>query len=160
MEKLPSSKIILFFLFLGIFSGLLIDKTDTIVGLNFYNTFDLIGQIFLNSLKMIVIPLIMSSLIYNISSFRNANDISSLGIKTISFYLFTSFVAIFTGIFIVNIIDPGLINGSGAANILGLKSDQSIDLIVESQNNYSLKSYKQLDSLKNSKKLDYNIDIA
>ena len=141
MEKLPSSKIILFFLFLGIFSGLILDKSYTILGLNFYNTFDLIGQIFINSLKMIVIPLIMSSLIYNISSFRTVNDISSLGIKTISFYLFTSFVAILTGIFIVNIIDPGLINGSGAANILGLKSSQNIDLIVESQNNYSLKSF-------------------
>ena len=141
MEKLPSSKIILFFLFLGIFSGLILDKSYTILGLNFYNTFDLIGQIFINSLKMIVIPLIMSSLIYNISSFKTVNDISSLGIKTISFYLFTSFVAILTGIFIVNIIDPGLINGSGAANILGLKSSQNIDLIVESQNNYSLKSF-------------------
>jgi len=31
---------------------------------------------------------------------------------------------------------------------------------LDVNNNYSLKSYKQLDSLKNSKKLDYNIDIA
>ena len=122
MEKIPSSKIIFIFLFLGFMTGLLIDIEDNFLGINIYNLLNLMGQIFLNSLKMIVVPLIMSSLIYNISSFSSTNDLSNIGIKTIVFYLVTSFSAIIIGITVVNIIEPGLINGSGAANIVGLSA--------------------------------------
>jgi Na+/H+-dicarboxylate symporter len=68
-------------------TGLLIDVDDNFLGLNLYNFFSIIGEIFLNSLKMIVVPLIMSSLIYNVSSFSNANDLSNLGIKTIAYFI-------------------------------------------------------------------------
>ena len=120
MERLPSSKVILIFLFLGIVSGLYFEKSDSLLGFNFYYFFDLVGLIFLNSLKMIVIPLIMSSLIYNISSFNSVNSLSGLGIKTVAFYLCTSVIAILIGILVVNTIQPGILNGSGAANIIGL----------------------------------------
>jgi Na+/H+-dicarboxylate symporter len=99
------------------------------------------GQIFLNSLKMIVVPLIMSSLIYNISSFSSTNDLSNLGIKTIVFYLVTSFSAVIIGITVVNIVQPGLINGVGAANIVGLSTDYNISEFVNSQDSYSLNSF-------------------
>ena len=141
MEKLPSSKLILIFLFLGFLTGLFLDTNDKILGLNLYNSFNLIGLLFLNSLKMIVVPLIMSSLIYNISSFANANDLSTLGIKTIVFYIVTSLVAIIIGITVVNIIEPGLLNGSGAASIVGLNSDQNITSIISDKDSYSLDSF-------------------
>ena len=141
MEKLPSSKLILIFLFLGFLTGLFLDTNDKILGLNLYNSFNLIGLLFLNSLKMIVVPLIMSSLIYNISSFANANDLSTLGIKTIVFYIVTSLVAIIIGITVVNIIEPGLLNGSGAASIVGLNSDQNITSIISNKDSYSLDSF-------------------
>ena len=104
MEKLPSSKLIFSFLFLGFLTGLLLDKSQNFLGFYFYDIFDLFGTIFINSLKMIVVPLIMSSLIFNISSFTSTKDISGLGIKTIIFYVITSFVAITIGIFVVNLI--------------------------------------------------------
>ena len=130
MEKTPSSKIIFTFLFLGFFAGLIVNIEDNFLGINLYNIFDLVGQIFLNSLKMIVVPLIMSSLIHNISSFTSTNDLSNLGIKTIAFYLVTSFSAIIIGITVVNIIEPGLINGVGAANIVGLSANYNINDII------------------------------
>lgn len=141
MEKTPSSKIIFVFLFLGFLVGLFINVEDNFLGINLYNLLDLIGQIFLNSLKMIVVPLIMSSLIYNISSFSSTNDLSNLGIKTIAFYLVTSFSAIIIGIFVVNFIEPGLINGTGAANIVGLSANSDISKIISSQDSYSLNSF-------------------
>ena len=109
MERLPSSKFILAFLVLGFATGFFLEKSDSFFGINFYNLLDLLSQLFLNSLKMIVIPLIMSSLIHTISSFSRLNEFSNLGFKTILFYLFTSFVAILTGITLVNIIEPGII---------------------------------------------------
>ena len=141
MEKIPSSKIIFIFLFLGFLTGLLIDVDDNFLGLNLYNFFSIIGEIFLNSLKMIVVPLIMSSLIYNVSSFSNTNDLSNLGIKTIAFYMATSFAAIIIGITVVNIIQPGLINGEGAANIVGLSTNHNISEIINSKDSYSLNSF-------------------
>ena len=51
MEKLPSSKLIFLFLFLGFFSGIYLDKNDSFLGFNYYNFFELFGSIFINSLK-------------------------------------------------------------------------------------------------------------
>ncbi len=107
MEKLPSSKVIFLFLFLGFLTGIYLEKSDMLFGINIYSFFDLFATIFLNSLKMIVVPLIMSSLIYNIASFSSSKDLSGLGLKSIIFYLCTSFMAIIIGIFIVNFIQPG-----------------------------------------------------
>ena len=141
MEKLPSSKLIFSFLFLGFLTGLLLDKSQNFLGFYFYDIFDLFGTIFINSLKMIVVPLIMSSLIFNISSFTSTKDISGLGIKTIIFYVITSFVAITIGIFVVNIIEPGVINGSGAASLIGLSSVNNLDELINTQDNYSVSSF-------------------
>jgi Na+/H+-dicarboxylate symporter len=99
------------------------------------------GSIFLNSLKMIVVPLIMSSLIYNISSFSNIKDFSNLGTKTIIFYLFTSLVAILIGISVVNIIQPGILNGNNAANLIGLDVNSNIALINNLSHDYSLSNF-------------------
>ena len=138
MEKLPSSKLIFLFLFLGFFSGIYLDKNDSFLGFNYYNFFELFGSIFINSLKMIVVPLIMSSLIFNIASFKSTNDLSGLGFKTILFYVFTSLAAITIGIFVVNIVQPGLFDGGGGAKILGLASSDNLNFMVNSQDNYSL----------------------
>ena len=141
MDKLPSSKFILFFLFLGFFVGIFLEKNDNFLGINFYNTFELIATIFINSLKMIVVPLIMSSLIYSISSFSSVNDISGIGFKAILFYLFSSFAAIIIGIFAVNLIQPGLVNGEGASNLVGLNSNIRLDTLINSQDSYSISSF-------------------
>jgi Na+/H+-dicarboxylate symporter len=141
MERLPSSKSIFTFLFLGLCIGLILDKTDSLLGINFYNFFSFIGLLFINSLKMIVIPLIMSSLIYNISSFSSANEISNIGAKAVIFYLITSFFAIIIGITVVNIIQPGILNGEGAAKLLGLGLNNNIDNIITNKENYSFKGF-------------------
>ena len=141
MEKLPSSKLIFSFLLLGFLTGLLLDKSQNFLGFYFYDIFDLFGTIFINSLKMIVVPLIMSSLIFNISSFASTKDISGLGVKTIIFYVITSFVAITIGIFVVNLIEPGVINGSGAASLIGLSSVNNLDELINTQDNYSVSSF-------------------
>ncbi len=141
MERLPSSKLILTFLVLGFIVGFFFNKSDSFLGINFYNLLDLFSQLFLNSLKMIVIPLIMSSLIHTISSFSSLNEFSNLGFKTFIFYLFTSFVAIITGITLVNIIEPGIINGSGGADLIGLVGENNLDILINSQENLSIKTF-------------------
>lgn len=65
------------------------------------------GTLFLRLLTMIIVPLIVSSIISGIANIGNADNLSRLGGKTIFYYLSTSLLAILTGLFFVNIIQPG-----------------------------------------------------
>ena len=83
------------------------------------------GVIFLRALKMIIIPLILSSLISGVTNIGGGESLGRLGLKTMSYYLLTSTFAIVTGLFFVNIIQPGL----GA----DLNFSQKVEGLVESQ---------------------------
>jgi Na+/H+-dicarboxylate symporter len=65
------------------------------------------GDIFLKALKMLIIPLILMSVIAGIANIGSAENLGRLGLKTGIYYLSTSLLAIFTGLFFVNIIKPG-----------------------------------------------------
>ena len=65
------------------------------------------GTIFINLLKLIAMPLIFFSLISGIGNLKDISRLSRMGLKTVSFYMFTTVMAISVGLFLVNIIDPG-----------------------------------------------------
>ena len=65
------------------------------------------GDLFLRALKMVIVPLILSSIISGIANIGNAENLGRLGLKTISYYIGTSTLAILTGLLFVNIIQPG-----------------------------------------------------
>lgn len=62
------------------------------------------GDLFLRALKMIIIPLIFSSIISGVTSMGTGENLGRLGLKTISYYLTTSIFAIVTGLILVNLI--------------------------------------------------------
>ena len=66
------------------------------------------GDIFLRALKMVIIPLILSSIISGVTSMGEGKNLGRLGFKTILYYLSTSTLAILTGLVIVNIVKPGI----------------------------------------------------
>jgi proton glutamate symport protein len=65
------------------------------------------GTIFINSLKLIAVPLILASLIKGVSDLKNIAQLSSMGGRTIGMYLFTTLVAVTIGLTIVNVVKPG-----------------------------------------------------
>lgn len=65
------------------------------------------GDVFLRALKMLIIPLILSSLISGIINIGSGSNLGRLGLKTIMYYVSTSLLAILTGQFLVNMIRPG-----------------------------------------------------
>ena len=75
MIKDHSVRIILISIILGFFVGNIIETKSI-----FYEIIDTIGIIFINSLKMIVVPLIMASLISSITSMKKSEKIAPLGI--------------------------------------------------------------------------------
>ncbi|HNV50869.1 MAG TPA: dicarboxylate/amino acid:cation symporter [Bacteroidales bacterium] len=82
------------------------------------------GEVFLRALKMIIIPLIFSSIVSGITNIGSAESIGRLGLKTIIYYILTSSFAILTGLVLVNILKPGV----GA----DLNLSQTVDLDVNS----------------------------
>lgn len=65
------------------------------------------GNIFINSLKLIAVPLILASLIKGVSDLKDISKLSKMGGRTISIYILTTVIAVSIGLVIVNIIKPG-----------------------------------------------------
>jgi proton glutamate symport protein len=65
------------------------------------------GTIFINSLKLIAVPLILASLIKGVSDLKNIAQLSNMGGRTIGLYLLTTLTAVTIGLSIVNLIKPG-----------------------------------------------------
>lgn len=71
---------------------------------NFVSPF---GTIFLNLLKLIAVPLVVSSLITGVASLSDTRKLSRIGMKTILLYIGTTAVAVSIGLILVNLLEPG-----------------------------------------------------
>jgi len=69
---------------------------------------DWIGEMFLDTLKMLVIPLIVSSMIVGITGLGDIRKVGKAGTITLIYFLSTSGIAVMAGIIVVNIMQPGL----------------------------------------------------
>ena len=65
------------------------------------------GTIFINSLKLIAMPLILASLIKGVSDLKDISKLSKIGGRTILIYLCTTVLAVLIGLVLVNTISPG-----------------------------------------------------
>ena len=65
------------------------------------------GNIFINALKLIAVPLILASLIKGISDLKDISKLSKMGLRTIVTYVITTVIAVSIGLTLVNLIEPG-----------------------------------------------------
>ena len=65
------------------------------------------GTVFMRALKMVIIPLIFSSIVSGVTNIGTGNRLGKLTFKTFFYYIFTSSIAIITGLFFINLIKPG-----------------------------------------------------
>ena len=80
--------------------------TTGIVGLCEYT-----GDLFMRALKMLIVPLIVTSVIAGITNLKGVKGFARLGGKTAAFYICSSAAAILIGLFMVNLLKPGLVDG-------------------------------------------------
>ena len=107
----------------AVFAGYLSGTEGKLLGVELYAVYVFIGALFMNALKMIIVPLIVSSIITGISGVGGSQGLGRLGGKTLLFYMTTSLLAILTGLIFVNILSPGIINGEPAREVLGLSEE-------------------------------------
>ena len=106
LKKIPLHTQIIIGLVLGLVFGLVVIKTS--ISPDF--TIDYIkpvGTIFINSLKMIAVPLVLASLIVGVSNLGDISKLSRIGGKTIVTYMITTVIAVSVGLLVVNIFTPG-----------------------------------------------------
>lgn len=90
----------------------------------------LVGSLFLNALKMIIVPLIVSAIISGLGAVSESASVGRMGLRTLCYYLGTGLIAILTGLVFVNLLTPGIIDGQPAGERLGL--DASTDSVLAS----------------------------
>jgi len=95
----------------------------TLFGVAYTSMFDYVGTIFLNALRMIIVPLIMSSIIVGVAGIGSGESLGSLGGKTLLFYATTTLAAILVGLFVINTIGPGYVDGEPARDLLALEAN-------------------------------------
>jgi Na+/H+-dicarboxylate symporter len=77
------------------------------------------GKIFMNALKLVMVPLIVSTVICGIMAICSQRDFGRLGAKTLGYYSLTGLLAVVTGLFFVNVIGPGKVSLETAQSIIG-----------------------------------------
>jgi Na+/H+-dicarboxylate symporter len=87
------------------------------------NAYRMIGTLFLNALRMITVPLVVTAVIGGIAQIGGGRDFGRLGAKTLVFYLATTTLAVLTGLLAVHFLQPGLVHGQPARDLIGLSAD-------------------------------------
>ncbi len=121
MKKLPAFHIqIAISMAAGIAVGLIFGKESSVAGISVITIYDFLGTLFLNGLKMLIVPLILSSIITGIAGMGKGSDLGRLGFLTVAYYALTSLVAILTGLVLVHLFHPGILHGKPVGHSLGL----------------------------------------
>ena len=150
MKSLPLHWKILIGMLLGIFFGFIMLQIEG--GTTFINAWiKPLGTIFVKLLKLIAVPLILASLIKGISDLKDISKFTSIGLKTIVVYVFTTIVAICIGLTLVNIFNPG--DGVSDATIAKLTSTYINDTSVQGK-------IAEASRQQNSGPLDFVVDMV
>lgn len=124
--RTPLHILILVAMALGIINGLIIrglypppGPIEGMVGVWFHGVATL-GDLFLRLLRMVIVPLVASSIIVGVAAAGDPKNMGRLGFKTFLYYTFSSTAAVFIGLFLTNAIQPGvgveLGQGAGGVN--------------------------------------------
>jgi Na+/H+-dicarboxylate symporter len=116
---------ILIALILAVIAGLVTGTEVGVFGITFFAMYDFVGELFLNALKMLIVPLVMSSIITGIAGIGSTSALGRLGGLTLLMYVVTGLLAVLVGLMFINLISPGIVDGEPARDILGLTADKA-----------------------------------
>lgn len=103
MKKLSLSTKILIALIIGIVVGIFLQGSPSIAN-NYIKPF---GTLFLNLIKLIVVPLVLASLVVGTTGLGDIKKIGRIGGKTLAYYLLTTAFAVILGLILANVLNVG-----------------------------------------------------
>ncbi|MCP5535617.1 MAG: dicarboxylate/amino acid:cation symporter [Akkermansiaceae bacterium] len=104
---------------------------------------DFVGKLFIQALKMVIVPLVASSIIAGIAGLGGVKGFGRLGMKTLGFYLGTSLAAVLVGLLLVNTIQPGLENGKANPEIRAALQQKAEGATQEEKEKVAMASQKK-----------------
>jgi len=90
-----------------------------------------VGQAFIRLIKMIVIPLVFSSILIGTANLGDISKLGKIGIRTMAFYIVSTAIAITIGLIIANTIQPGKNISDATLNELKLNYDQEAKVKID-----------------------------
>ena len=110
----------------GAVAGGLIGPEGQVGGVEVLGFFEFLGTVFINLLKMVVVPLICASIITGVASVGSGRDLGRLGLKTLAFYVFTTLLSVLIALTLVDLFKPGIVNGVPARSLLALEAASDV----------------------------------
>lgn len=107
---------VLIAIILALAAGGMTGSTAEIFGVTFLQLYTLIGQLFLNALSLVVVPLVASSIIIGMAKMGTDHSFGSLGLKTFFYFILTTSLAIAAGILFAYFVSPGSLQEPGAVS--------------------------------------------
>jgi Na+/H+-dicarboxylate symporter len=92
---------------LAVIAGFLTGPDTEFFGIPFLSFYNLIGQLFLNALTLVVVPLVASSIIIGSARLGREQGFGKLGLRTFYLFLLTTSIAVLIGVSIVALVSPG-----------------------------------------------------
>jgi Na+/H+-dicarboxylate symporter len=111
-----------------VIAGQLTGMDTSIFGIRFFDIYDFLGTLFLNALKMIIVPLIVSSIVTGMAGLGGSDAMGRLGGKTLLYYMTTTLFAVLVGLLMVNITTPGIVDGEPAGEIVTLSDADGAEI--------------------------------
>ena len=104
---------------------------------------EFIGELFLNALKMLIVPLVVSSMISGIASLGDVRKLGKPGALTVFMYAATTAIAVFIGVVFVNVLKPGEgveVEGAGKAPPMRqvIEADGKFVVLAKEQKLYTM----------------------
>ena len=98
-------------------------ESVSLLGISVISAFEYVGQLFLNALKMIIVPLIASSIIVGMCGIGSSGArLAKISTRTLLFYAITTLFAILVGLALINVISPGQYEGRPIGDLLAFES--------------------------------------
>ncbi|MEM8962587.1 MAG: dicarboxylate/amino acid:cation symporter [Acidobacteriota bacterium] len=97
--------------------------------------FGWLGTLFVRLLRMVIVPLVLTSIVAGVASIGGGLSLGRLFSKTLGYYILSSFLAVLAGLFVVNLIKPGVgtdMGGAATAEMPELQKPSSVaDLLLD-----------------------------
>ncbi len=106
--KIKLTHLIILGLLLGIVVGTVVNMNASAQAIKHYAGIASFGSvIFLKLIKLIIGPLVLSTLVVGVASIGDAKTVGRMGVKTIGWFIFASLISLTLGLILVNILRPG-----------------------------------------------------